>query len=174
MLCSTILRTGEYRLLLAPILPLHTCDVSRVQQIRPVLPSLHIFQFSRRRTSIPLRVDFRNFSICGLILHRFVDPKPGYAGSKFSVHVYNRAHQTTVQVEVESIAHNYYVFQVVWFDTTTLLLRLMNREQTAEDIAFCDGASGSCRLAVTSIAPRGWLEQSAILPVPERNAFLQV
>ena len=92
------------------------------------------------------------------------------------MHVYDRAHQTTVQVEVEtpSIAHNYYVFQVVWFDTTTLLLRLMNREQTAEDIVFCNAASGSCQVAVTSIAPRGWLEQSSILPVPERNAFLQV
>ena len=70
--------------------------------------------------------------------------------------------------------HNYYVYQLVWFDTTTILLRLMNREQTAEDVAFCDAASGSCQVAVTSFAPTGWLEQSSLLPVAERNAFLQV
>lgn len=103
-------------------------------------------------------------------------PKPGFVGPSFSVHVYDRTRRTTVRVEVDSqtITNNYYVFQVVWFDTMTLLLRLMNREQTAEDLAFCDVATGICQLVDTNVAPSGWLEQSALLAVPGRNCFLQI
>lgn len=179
MLSSTTLRTGELRSLRAPILPLPTCDVSRAQQIGAMLPCFNPTSCSSRGRLLSLCADSTAASsdvILQSIPEYCIDPKPGYAGSTFSVHVYDRTRQTTVRVEVESPAttHNYYVFQVVWFDTTTILLRLMNREQTTEDVAFCDAASGSCQLAVTNVAPRGWLEQSALLPVPARNAFLQV
>lgn len=111
-----------------------------------------------------------------MLLSECPDPKPGYPGPTFSVHVYSRTRRTTewVDVDIPEATNTYYVFEVAWFDDTTLLLRLMNREQTAEDVVFCDAMSGSCHLAATSVAPIGWLEQSPLLPVPDRNSFLQV
>jgi hypothetical protein len=94
------------------------------------------------------------------------------------VHVYDRTTQRSVRLQVDTsprLTNTYYVFQVVWYDDTTILLRLLNRVQTVEDIALCDAAaSGSCRLVTTNRAPMGWLEQGALLPVPERNSILQV
>ena len=43
-----------------------------------------------------------------------------------------------------------------------------------EDIALCSAESGACRLVSRNVAPRGWVEHSTVLPVPERRAFLQV
>jgi len=94
------------------------------------------------------------------------------------VHVYDRTTQRSVRLQVDTsprLTNTYYVFQVVWYDDTTILLRLLNRVQTVEDIALCAAAaSGSCRLVTTNRAPMGWLEQGALLPVPERNSILQV
>ena len=34
--------------------------------------------------------------------------------------------------QAPQFAHNYYVYQVLWFGDSTVLVRLMNREQTIE------------------------------------------
>ena len=103
-------------------------------------------------------------------------PKPGYAGPTVALLVFDRNTRSTITLEIDApqFAHNYYVYQVLWFGDSTVLVRLMNREQTVEDIVACDVTTGTCRLATSNVAPMGWVEHSALVPVLERNAFLQV
>jgi hypothetical protein len=65
--------------------------------------------------------------------------------------------------------NNYYVYEVDWYDADSLLVRTMNRQQTAADLCICSVHTGSCTVLLTETDPEGaWVCDTScrMTPVP--------
>ena len=83
-------------------------------------------------------------------------PKPGYAGPSISLHVWGGVggrEDNTVRMRLEELPHSYYLYEVDWYDAESVLVRVMNRQQTTADMGVCSVATGACRCATESPPP---------------------
>ena len=80
-----------------------------------------------------------------------------------------------MRLRLEELPHSYYLYELDWYDARSVLVRTMDRSQTAVDMGLCSVVTGSCRLLLTETDPAGgWVCDTGcrMYPLPELGVFV--